>query len=107
MHAPSNRRSTAGRRSSYSYGTEINDMALNYENLDARTRSSMLAEVESDISQVRLYMSNRLNGQGTGAYVTLLKDAVQSHDDAWLASQKRTRSLMKEAEERNNPKSGA
>lgn len=69
-------------------------MALIYENLDARTRQFMLSEVELDISRGALYISTRLNQQGIEVYASLLKEAIQSHDDAWLAEELRRRGYM-------------
>lgn len=75
-------------------------MALNYENLDESTRSYMLSEVELDLSHKSIYMSPRLNELGEQNYVSLLKEAITSHDDAWLALQLRSRNYMKKHEQR-------
>ena len=77
-------------------------MALNYENLDASTRSFMLSEVDFDLSHKKLYMSPRLNELGAKNYVSLLKEAIEHHDDAWLAEQLRNRGYMEEHEQRQN-----
>ncbi len=71
-------------------------MALHYENLDENTRSFMLSEVDLDLSHEKLYMSPRLNEPGERNYVSLLKEAIEHHDDAWLAQQLRSHSYMKE-----------
>ena len=81
-------------------------MALNYENLDASTRSFMLSEVDLDLSHDKLYMSPRLNELGAQNYVSLLKEAIEHHDDAWLAEQLRNRGYMKENEQRKNQDGG-
>ena len=60
-------------------------MALCYENLDESTRSLMLSEVDLDLSHGKLYMSPRLNELGEQNYVFLLKEAIEHHDDTWLA----------------------
>lgn len=75
-------------------------MALNYENLDETTRSYMLSEVELDISRDNVYMSPRLNELGEQNYVSLLKEAITYHNDAWLAQQLRSRNYMKDREQR-------
>ena len=75
-------------------------MALKYENLDETTRSHMLCEVDLDISRDNIYMSPRLNGLGEENFVSLLKEAITHHDDAWLAKQLRSRNYMKEYEQR-------
>ncbi len=76
-------------------------MALIYENLDARTRQFMLKEVELDISRGSLYISPRLNQQGLESYPSLLKEAIQSRDDAWLAGELRRLGYMNTTEKRN------
>ena len=75
-------------------------MALEYENLDETTRSHMLSEVDYDISRDNIYMSPRLNEHGKENYVSLLKEAIIYHDDAWFALQLRSRNYMKEYEQR-------
>ena len=81
-------------------------MALHYENLDERTRSFMLSEVESDLSHENLYMSPRLNEPGEQNYVSLLKEAIEHHDDAWLAQQLHSRGYMKDHEQRRKQGGG-
>ena len=71
-------------------------MALRYENLDENTRSFMLSEVDLDLSHEKVYINPRLNELGEQNYVSLLKEAVEHHDDAWLAQQLRSRGYMKE-----------
>ena len=78
-------------------------MALHYENLDERTRSFMLGEVDSDLFHEKLYISPRLNELGEENYVYLLKEAIEHHDDVWLAQQLRSRGYMKENEQRKQP----
>ena len=46
-------------------------------------------------------MSPRLNGLGEENFVSLLKEAITHHDDAWLAKQLRSRNYMKEYEQRS------
>ena len=81
-------------------------MALRYENLDESTRSFMLGEVDLDLSHGKLYVSPRLNEPGEHDYVSLLKEAIEHHDDAWLAQQLRSRSYMRENEQRKMPGGG-
>ncbi len=75
-------------------------MALHYENLDESTRSFMLSEVDSDLSNGNLYMSPRLNGLGERNYVSLLKEAIKHYNDTWLAQQLRSQGYMKDYEQR-------
>lgn len=78
-------------------------MGLNYENLDEITRSFMLSEVDLDLSHEspeKPYISKRFNELGKQNYIPLLKEAIEHHDDDWLAQQLRSRSYMKEYEQR-------
>ena len=75
-------------------------MALHYENLDESTRSFMSSEVDLDLSHKKVYMSPRLNELGEQNYVSLLKEAIEHHDDAWFAQQLRSRGYMKDYEQR-------
>jgi len=75
-------------------------MTLMYENLDANTRQFMLKEMELDISKGELYISTRLNQQGKDMYASLLNDAIQSHDDEWLANELRRLDYMNAFENR-------
>jgi len=81
-------------------------MALNLVNLDDRTRKLMLEEVGLDDSSGKLYISPRLNSRGEHEFPRLLREAVEKHDDAWLAEQLRSGGLMKTEEERRKPKGG-
>jgi len=81
-------------------------MALNYRNLDERTREYMLDEVNFDVSKRTLYLSKRLTEQGKQNYAGLLKKAVQKYDDAWLGNEIRGRDYMRSSEERKKPKGG-
>ncbi len=62
-------------------------MAMEFRNLDERTRAFMAQEVESDISRGSLYISKRFNDRGRREYPSLLLEAVRYHDDDWLALQ--------------------
>jgi hypothetical protein len=81
-------------------------MALNLTSIDAKTRDLMVKEIEQDIAGSRLYMSPRLNASGQAQYPALLKQAALSHDDAWLAQQIRSNSLLKTEETRRTPSGG-
>jgi hypothetical protein len=81
-------------------------MPLNLTNLDERTRSFMLKEIESDASSGKVYISPRLNVHGQQEYLRLLREAASNHDDSWLANQIRMNGLMKTEEERRKPKGG-
>lgn len=61
-------------------------MGLNYKNLDQRTRTIMLAEIERDIAGNSLYLSDSLNPQGRADYPRLIRDAARSGSGVTLAA---------------------
>ena len=65
-------------------------MSLNLENLDGRTRKLMIRELEADVAADNVYISARLSEIGRGEYVDLLKQAMRSQGDLWLAAQLRS-----------------
>jgi len=73
-------------------------MALNLVNLDERTRSFMLRELEMDVTNGTLYRSKRLTSDGWGQYPTLLRAAIESGDDASLAQCLKSGRCLKRAE---------
>lgn len=81
-------------------------MGMSFINLDDVTRQLMLAEIELDISQNRLYLSPRLRNTGIENYAILLKKAITDHDVEWLTKQLQSNGSIKLTEERRNPKSG-
>lgn len=60
---------------------------MQFINIDAQTRNFMITEVELDITQGNLYISNRLSDNGKKDYENLLKEAVLRYDEVWLAKQ--------------------
>ncbi len=81
-------------------------MTLHYEHLDERTRHLMLKEMDLDISQGTLYISPRLSEQGAKNYPSLLRETIQSHDDAWFANELRSQGYMNAFEQKRKPKGG-
>lgn len=81
-------------------------MSLTLINLDERTRSLMLKEVESDDERGELYISSRLSKHGQQDYPHLLEEAVAKYDAAWLADMLRAGNRMNVAEQRRKPKGG-
>jgi len=75
-------------------------MGILYENLDERTREFMIQELNLDISNGRLYKSQRLNSFGQETWSEILREAVQSHNDDWLADQLQTRGCFETYEPR-------
>ena len=66
----------------------------------------MLDEIALDVSKGTLYISDRLSAVGRVAYPRLLREAAESHDIAWLASQLRDGRHMNATEQRRKPKGG-
>ena len=64
-------------------------MGITHDSLDDRTRSFMAEELDLDVASGRLYVGKYLNEQGEGVWEGLLRQAIQAHDDDWLASQLR------------------
>jgi hypothetical protein len=73
-------------------------MALNYLHLDKTTRDCMLQELENDRKDEKIYLSPRLNQQDVLQWEPLLREAFQNHDDAWLANEITSQSLLKNRE---------
>ncbi len=81
-------------------------MSLQYKNLDAQTRPHMLSEMNADQAAGLLYISPRLNENGTNGWFKLLSEAIAAHDDGWLATEIRNQGFLKSHEERRKPKGG-
>ena len=81
-------------------------MALYLENLDARTRQLMLAEMDYDIANNALHISPFLSGQGQRDYANLLREAIESGNDETLAQNLRTHPRLIKTLPRRKPKGG-
>ncbi len=81
-------------------------MGLNFVNLDEITRRYMIEELESDIINSKLYISTRLSPIGRQDYNSLLREAIKSYNDAWLASQLGENGRLNKSEERRKPSGG-
>jgi hypothetical protein len=81
-------------------------MSIHYESLDPAVRSAMVTELERDQANGILYMSPRLTEAGAQAWPEILKEALASHDDTWIAATLRSRGLMRMEERRRKPKGG-
>jgi len=66
-------------------------MGLDYKNLDERTRTLMLAEIEQDIAGETLFLSENLNQQGQTDYPNLIRAAARSGSDVTLGAAIRDR----------------
>ena len=62
---------------------------MNLVNLTEDVRAKMLDEVNADIASGEIYMCPRFNENGRRLYHDLLRQAVQAHNDEWLAEQLR------------------
>jgi hypothetical protein len=64
-------------------------MALTLVNLDRRVRDLMLTEFDLDLRKSDLYLPDRLSMLGREAFGARLREAIDQHDDAWLADRLR------------------
>lgn len=81
-------------------------MGLNFENLDASTRKGMLNEIDHDVQNGTVYISNYLNEDGQREWVKILQDAAESGSDETLAQKIRTNGYLKQEVQRRKPKGG-
>lgn len=64
----------------------------------AAARLAMLAEAHQDINSGALYRFSRLTDVGWEQYAKLLLEALEHHDESWLADQINRRGLLIEKE---------
>lgn len=69
-------------------------------------RAEMLEEYEMDVAAQKLYCSERLTDRGEEQYPELLREAILSHDETWLARELNRRGLIKSQEGRRNRSGG-
>lgn len=81
-------------------------MSLQLTKLDLRTRQFMLAEMEQDVWQGKLYISSRLSPNGQKDYEGLLRAAIETYDAMWLARNLRSNGRMNSTEQRGKPNGG-
>ena len=75
---------------------------LNLENIDDENiRKYMLEEVEQDIAEGKLYVSERLLDSAISNYIEYLKNAIQNRDSAMLAHELLANNCLKKTEPRN------
>lgn len=77
---------------------------LHLVNLTPEVRAKMRGEIESDDASGGAYVSPRLTTVGLRDYPGLLRQAVASHDDDWLAAQLNRDGRLKTMEERRGAK---
>lgn len=76
----------SGKNSKATDGSMLGYMGLDCKNLDKRTRTLMLAEIERDIAANTLYGSENLSQQGQTDYPELFRVAAASGNDVTLAA---------------------
>lgn len=76
------------------YSKAEGGMGIKYANLDANTRK--YAQEESGLGGH--YRSPRLNEAGLNTWVSLLNEALELHDDAWLANELVRRNFLNHRE---------
>ncbi|MBE9103395.1 hypothetical protein IQ267_28560 [filamentous cyanobacterium LEGE 07170] len=81
-------------------------MSIHHESLDAAVRQCMVRELELDQGNGKLYVSPRLTSAGVQAWAQILREAIEHHEDEWLASTLRERGYMKAEEQRAKPRGG-
>lgn len=64
-------------------------MPYRYDSLDPDVRRHMVDELNHDIENGRLHLSDHLTDAGREAWPNLLWEAAESHNDGWLAAQLR------------------
>src|SRR4030042_104979 len=74
---------------------------------NAQTRELMVQEIELANSSGNIYYSKRFNEVGNAQWVELLTEAAREHDEHWLASQIKSRGLMKARETSKTPSGGS
>jgi hypothetical protein len=77
-------------------------MSIHHENLDAAVRGFMVRELERDQGNGNLYISPRLTDSGAQAWPHTLREAMERHEDEWLASTLRERHYVKAEEHLND-----
>lgn len=81
-------------------------MGLSYENLDEQTRRFMTEEIDMDVSNGRIYISNYLNPQGCESWPRLLRTAAETGTDNSLAAAIVADRCLKTHVERAKPMGG-
>ena len=81
-------------------------MSLYLPDLDERTRALMLEEVDYDTARQQLHISPYLSGQGQHDYESLLREAIESGDEATLAARLREHRRIARTGHRRKPDGG-
>lgn len=81
-------------------------MSLSLENLDEETRQHMLAELEYDLANQRLYFSKWFTAEGELQYPRLCRDALGNGTVETLAASLRVPGIFAERYEKRTPSGG-
>lgn len=81
-------------------------MGIAYENLDDATRRFMVEEIDMDVANGTIYVSNYLNAEGCERWPSMLREAAQTGTDDSLANDIRVDNCLKQQVERKKPKGG-
>ena len=81
-------------------------MLLELKNLDEITRKLMIDEINMDIKENNLYISDRLNTEGKLIYPKLLIESAESGTDEELAINLKSKNCFKLTCQRRKPKGG-
>jgi len=79
---------------------------MEFKNLDERTCMLMMKELEIDIENSSLYLSQRLNEKGLIEYIEILRKAITEGNSRSFADELRHRQCLKTREKRRKPKGG-
>ena len=81
-------------------------MGLHYDDLDEDTRRYMVDEIDRDIADGSIYISNYLNPHGCERWPHILREAATYGTDDSLAAAIRSDNCLKSHVERRKPKGG-
>lgn len=79
-------------------------MALNFLDLDEKTRLHMATEINYDKQSDNFHRSNYLSEHGKTLWASLLEESVQ-HDDVWLENEIQVRGMLAQFYTKRKPKS--
>lgn len=81
-------------------------MALQFHHLDDETRALMVSEIDRDLAERGLYVSNYLNAHGVERWPHLLREAAAQGTDNTLSAALELNRCFKIQVERRKPKGG-
>lgn len=81
-------------------------MGLAYENLDEATRRFMIEEIDMDVADGTIYVSNYLNDQGSANWSRMIRAAAEIGNDDTLGTEIVNSRYLKTHVERRKPKGG-